>query len=176
MIHLILGGARSGKSRYGLSVANDLAARQQVNKYFVATATSFDDEMQHRIERHQQERGKDWPLAEVPLALPEYLAQQSGPGVMLVDCLTLWLNNQFYHFPEQDFPALFQSLTEALQQCPLDVVLIANEIGLGVIPAGDVSRRFVDQAGWLNQAVAAIADRVTLVVAGIPVIVKEVQA
>ncbi|MFK4754012.1 MULTISPECIES: bifunctional adenosylcobinamide kinase/adenosylcobinamide-phosphate guanylyltransferase [Oceanospirillaceae] len=174
MIHLILGGARSGKSRYGLAVASALAIQQGVDQYFVATATPFDDEMTSRIERHQQERGEDWQLAEVPLALAEYLNQQSGTGVILVDCLTLWLNNQFYHLPEQDFPALFAQMTQALQQCRMDVVLIANEIGFGVVPAGGVSRAFVDQAGWLNQALAAIADRVTLVVAGLPLTVKEV--
>lgn len=189
MIHLILGGARSGKSRFALQWCHDWATRQHPpgragTKHFVATATPFDDEMSQRIERHQQERGSDWHLDEVPLALAAYLSTireaSPPPGIVLVDCLTLWLNNQLYHFPEQDFPSVREPFLDALTpyagahpQSGTDVVLVANEVGMGVVPLGDVTRQFVDQAGWLNQAVAAIADRVTLVAAGLPLILKE---
>jgi len=91
----------------------------------------------------------------------------------LVDCLTLWLNNQLYHFPEQDVEQLFENLATALSDCSADVVLIANEVGLGVIPVGEVSRQFVDAAGWLNQAVARVADKVTFVAAGLPMTLKD---
>ncbi len=198
MIHLILGGARSGKSRFALQWCHDWATRQHPpgkvgTKHFVATATPFDDEMSQRIERHQQERGSDWLLDDVPLALAEYLsvaATATPSGVILVDCLTLWLNNQLYHDPGQDVSALRQALTTSLapyasahssgahgndagSQHDIDVVLVANEVGMGIVPVGDISRQFVDQAGWLNQAVAAMADRVTLVVAGLPLVLKD---
>jgi adenosylcobinamide kinase / adenosylcobinamide-phosphate guanylyltransferase len=175
MIHLILGGARSGKSRLALAQAELLAsAGQRRRKYLIATATALDAEMQQRIQRHQAERGDDWLVAEIPLALAACLRQsfEDVRPVILVDCLTLWLNNQLYQDPGQDFSHLLADLIDALQHCPADVLLVANEVGLGVIPMGEVSRTFVDQAGWLNQAIAAIADKVTFVVAGLPVTLK----
>lgn len=184
MIHLILGGARSGKSRFALAWANQRVLEHPVmqHKHFVATAEAMDTEMADRIQRHQRERGDDWQLAEVPLELANYLqqgVQQQGvqqPAVVLVDCLTLWLNNQLYHFPEQDFDALRTNLVAAVSQCQgdskQDLVLVANEVGLGIVPMGEVSRVFVDQAGWLNQALAQVADNVTFVAAGLPMTLK----
>ena len=92
---------------------------------------------------------------------------------MLTDCLTLWLNNQLYHYPDQDFTALFSALTDVLSTRTGPTFVVANEVGLGVIPADAVSRRFVDLAGWLNQAVALAADNVTFVAAGLPLSLKK---
>lgn len=171
MIHLILGGARSGKSSFAQQQVASLQKETGFPVVYVATAIPVDDEMQQRISRHQQDRPKDWQLAEVPLNLCEFLQQKSS-AILLVDCLTLWLNNQSYHYPEQDFDALFQELAESLRASKTDVFLVANEVGLGVIPMGEISRKFVDQAGWLNQKIAAIADKVTFVSAGLPLPLK----
>lgn len=177
MIHLILGGARSGKSRLALQWATQRATERNLHKQFVATAEWMDGEMNDRIRRHQQERGSDWQLAEVPLELSSYLQQGSQqPVVVLVDCLTLWLNNQLYHHPEQDFDDLRQTLERSIEgyqgERGPDLVLVANEVGLGVVPLGETSRTFVDQAGWLNQALAQCADRVSFVAAGLPMTLK----
>lgn len=177
MIHLILGGARSGKSAFAQKSAMQLQRETGLTVTYVATATPLDDEMQQRILRHQNDRPDDWHLSEVPLKLCDYLIQtqdlQPSPGILLIDCLTLWLNNQLYHFPEQDFESLFTGLAFALQSNKSEIFLVANEVGLGIIPMGDVSRKFVDQAGWLNQKIAALADKVTFVCAGLPLSVKE---
>lgn len=178
MIHLVLGGARSGKSRLALNAVlarhhEQCAAGIETPRYFVATATVLDGEMSERIRRHQAERDSGWTLAEVPLDLAGWLrAHGCQPGVILVDCLTLWLNNQLYHFPDQDFVSLFADLQQALLACEADVWLVANEVGLGIIPLGEVTRRFVDEAGRLNQGLGVIADTATLVVAGLPLVLK----
>ncbi|MFT2090349.1 bifunctional adenosylcobinamide kinase/adenosylcobinamide-phosphate guanylyltransferase [Paraglaciecola sp. 2405UD69-4] len=174
MIHLILGGARSGKSRFALNEALKLSNASNLAVTYVATATAFDTEMQTRIAHHKAERPKKWGLAEVPLDLEGFLAKttEAPPQVLLIDCLTLWLNNQLFSNPEQDFNALFSNLIIALKANPSDIFLVANEVGLGVIPMGEVSRQFVDQAGWLNQELAKKADKVTFVAAGLPMVLK----
>lgn len=103
------------------------------------------------------------------LAETEFLPKQ----ILLIDCLTLWLNNQLFEYPEQNFNTLFSELLSALQACKCDIFLVANEVGLGVIPMGEVSRTFVDQAGWLNQALAASVDKVTFIAAGLPMTLKD---
>ena len=183
MLHLIIGGARSGKSNFALQQALNLSQQSGKNVTFVATATATDTEMAKRIMRHQQERPDHWALAEVPLNLTEYIEQYSDKGIttdnehaiLLIDCLTLWLNNQLYHQPQQDFSMLFQGFIQALRTSKSNVIMVANEVGLGIIPMGDVTRKFVDQAGWLNQAVASIADQVTFVAAGLPMALKRPQ-
>lgn len=171
MIQLILGGARSGKSNYAVQQAVSLSQLNSQQVTYVATATAIDNEMSARIRRHQQERPKTWLLAEVPLNLTAFIQQHQG-SVLLIDCLTLWLNNQLYHYPQQDFSALFTTLCAALQNSQFDIILVANEVGLGIIPLGSVSRQFVDQAGWLNQAIARCADKVSFVAAGLPLSLK----
>lgn len=174
MIHLILGGARSGKSSYALEQVKTLAKKHQKQVTFVATATSLDGEMSARIKRHKSERPTTWKLAEVPLDLTELIqeSQQHTQQILLIDCLTLWLNNQLFENSTQDFQALFSKLMIALKNSHHDIFLVSNEVGLGVIPMGEISRQFVDQAGWLNQAIAANADRVTFVAAGLPMNLK----
>lgn len=169
MIQLILGGARSGKS----SLAESLAEQLDKPVSYLATATAGDEEMQARIERHQQQRPSHWHLIEEQLALTECIRQHSASeGVLLVDCLTLWLSNQLFKTPAGDLDSLRDELCAALQCCNADVILVSNEVGLGVVPMGAVSRQFVDHAGWLNQAVARVADRVVLVSAGLPLLLK----
>jgi adenosylcobinamide kinase/adenosylcobinamide-phosphate guanylyltransferase len=141
---------------------------------FVGTATKSDPEMVKRIACHQEERPDRWHLAEVPLDL-DLLLQETHTfptQILLIDCLTLWLNNQMYEYPEQDFQVLFNDFIDALNACNCDIFLVANEVGLGVIPMGELSRKFVEQSGWLNQAIAARADKVTFIAAGLPLYLK----
>lgn len=175
MIQLILGGARSGKSKRAEQLATELSQKQQLPVTYVATATALDEEMQQRILHHQQQRPDHWQLAECPVALKELIEDCQTPQVLLVDCLTLWLNNQLYQSPEQDFALLFAQLVTACQQTEAEIIFVANEVGLGVIPMGQVSRQFVDEAGRLNQQMAAVAHRVEFVVAGLPQVLKESQ-
>lgn len=166
MIELILGGARSGKSR----LAEQRASDGQQAVVYIATAEAGDGEMQNRIQHHRQQRPAHWHTVEEPLHLARAIQQHHG-NLILVDCLTLWLSNLLCHAD----PTLFEREKAALLDClhsRPDIILVSNETGLGVVPMGDLSRRFVDEAGWLHQAIAALADRVTLVVAGLPHLLK----
>ncbi|KFZ37475.1 adenosylcobinamide kinase [Shewanella mangrovi] len=172
MIQLILGGARSGKSRYAEQLVQQSGHSSAI---YIATATAEDNEMTQRIQQHQQQRSSsvtEWQLLETPLALSETLSSLSGHHHMvLVDCLTLWLTNQL--LAEADMAQCRQRLCQAVQQFDGELLLVSNEVGSGIVPLGELSRRFVDEAGWLNQQLAAIADRVTLVVAGLPLSLKD---
>lgn len=175
MIHLVLGGARSGKSRFALEQTTELSENTELPVTFVATAMPTDPEMAKRIAYHQTERPAHWRLAEVPMDLSLFLAEtQSRPKqVLLIDCLTLWLNNQLFEYPAQSFKALFSELLDALKASPCDIFIVSNQVGSGIIPMGEVSRTFVDQAGWLNQLLAKNVDKVTLVTAGLPMTLKD---
>jgi adenosylcobinamide kinase / adenosylcobinamide-phosphate guanylyltransferase len=169
MIQLILGGARSGKSRY----AEQLATATKKPVLYIATATASDAEMAARIAHHQQQRPAEWQLRECPLDLIATLQEEAQkPQTILVDCLTLWLNNQLFHFPKQDFSALFDALVETIKSPTADIIFVANEVGLGIIPLGEISRSFVDEAGRLNQKLAQAADRVFFIAAGLPLQLK----
>ena len=129
--------------------------------------------MSQRIKLHQQQRPKDWHLLECPLLLCEALTHLSGSGqTVLVDCLTLWLNNQLYHFPQQNFALVRQQLAEAVAQFEGQLILVSNEVGMGLVPLGELNRLFVDQQGWLNQQLAAVCDDVVFVAAGLPLYLK----
>jgi adenosylcobinamide kinase/adenosylcobinamide-phosphate guanylyltransferase len=211
VIHLVLGGARSGKSRYGEALVRQYTALG-FDACYVATAQALDDEMATRIAKHQAGRSDDgieWQLFEESLALTALLKRLAKPGrVILVDCLTLWLTNQLLasnvniddepaptEWNATDFAtstfAVSTSATsisedkahaswqaektafvDSLVELEGVVVLISNEVGSGIVPLGELSRQFVDEAGWLNQAVATLADNVTLVVAGLPLALK----
>lgn len=204
MIHLVLGGARSGKSRYGEALVRQYTALG-FDACYVATAQALDDEMATRIAKHQAGRtddGIEWQLFEESLALTALLKRLAKPGrVILVDCLTLWLTNQLLasNAKVDDEPAPTEwsgadfitstsqasndealvnwqaektAFVDSLAELEGVVVLISNEVGSGIVPLGELSRQFVDEAGWLNQAVAALADNVTLVVAGLPLALK----
>jgi adenosylcobinamide kinase/adenosylcobinamide-phosphate guanylyltransferase len=189
MIHLILGGARSGKSSFAeqwcLSQVETQAQHLKQPLTYVATATAFDQEMRDRINQHKTDRDKRWQLVECPLALSSYIKECTTQQVILVDCLTLWLNNLIYALGENidmraagqhlqvEFDQLVSTLLSTVKSNNLTIVFVANEVGLGIIPLGAGNRLYVDYAGWLNQAIAKIADKVTLVTAGIPLSLKD---
>jgi adenosylcobinamide kinase/adenosylcobinamide-phosphate guanylyltransferase len=163
---LVLGGARSGKSRY----AEQMLAGHTAPLY-IATATAGDAEMQARIDRHRRQRGAAWQTREEPLALPAALTEASSPErPVLVDCLTLWLTNLME--AGRDIEQEFCVLLTALSGLPGSVVLVGNEVGLGIVPENGMAREFRDHAGRLHQQIAARADRVVLMVAGLPLLVK----
>ncbi|HWV03658.1 MULTISPECIES: bifunctional adenosylcobinamide kinase/adenosylcobinamide-phosphate guanylyltransferase [unclassified Ralstonia] len=177
---LVLGGARSGKSHH----AEQLALQCAGPVTYVATAGEGDEEMQLRVAMHRARRPAEWALVEEPLHLAEalYTHAQHG-GCVLVDCLTLWLNNllfsEHHEYPEtglvtppKAWTAEIDALLTALPLLPGEVILVSNEIGLGVVPMGAVTRFYVDELGRLNQRLATLADNVHLLVAGIPMVVK----
>jgi adenosylcobinamide kinase/adenosylcobinamide-phosphate guanylyltransferase len=183
---LITGGQRSGKSRRAEMLAEQWLQQTGHRAVFIATARAWDEEMRLRIARHQADRAARLPgmqTLEVPLALGEAIAKHSFPNTLVVvDCLTLWLTNLL--MPPSEGPAPDDSLVaetsrqgslrllESVRVAKGPVVLVGNEIGMGVIPLGAQVRSFVDTLGRLNQDVAAVCDRVTLMVAGLPVVVK----
>jgi adenosylcobinamide kinase / adenosylcobinamide-phosphate guanylyltransferase len=163
---LVLGGARSGKSRY----AETLIKATQPPWTYVATAEEGDDEMAARIKMHRERRGASWRTIEAAREIPAVLAQcKSAP--VLVDCLTLWLSNLM--LAGADIDREIGRLEEALREMKAQVVLVANEVGLGIVPDYPLGRQFRDWQGVLNQRIAAQADRVILMVAGLPVVVKD---
>jgi len=165
LISLVLGGARSGKSRRALA----LAARPP--HAFIATAEALDAEMSERIARHKAERGPDWRLREEPLDLRGALAAEAGEdAVVLIDCLTLWLSNLLHH--GRDPEAETDALIAALAAAPGWVVLVSNEVGLGITPVNALARAFVDAQGRLNSRLAAEADHVEFLAAGLPLVLK----
>ncbi|NLS12934.1 bifunctional adenosylcobinamide kinase/adenosylcobinamide-phosphate guanylyltransferase [Vibrio sp. SM6] len=174
---LVLGGARSGKSRYAEALVKQWSQLHGDSmRHYIATAQPMDAEMAQRIAHHQLTRGEGWTLHECPLHLSEYLSRFNSSDVVLIDCLTLWLNNQIYHFGESCAQAqldpVLEQLVNAVNACPANVVMVANEVGLGIVPLGAVSRLFVDNAGRLNQMLAAHCDYVQFVAAGLPMTLK----
>jgi|TARA_Y100000296_G_scaffold64208_1_gene75290 adenosylcobinamide kinase/adenosylcobinamide-phosphate guanylyltransferase len=170
LIHLVTGGARSGKSCYAEQLANE-----QAQVTYVATATPGDDEMAARIQRHKKDRPAHWALVEEPFELSSVVNASSS--TLLIDCLTLYLTNwlcneQRWPDFEQEKSELLSALKKASEVPGQDIFIVTNEVGSGIVPLGELSRRFADEAGWLNQAVAAIADDVTLVVSGCPLALK----
>jgi adenosylcobinamide kinase / adenosylcobinamide-phosphate guanylyltransferase len=166
---LILGGVRSGKSRY----AAELAREQACAITLIATGAALDDEMGARIEAHRASRPKDWDVVEEPTHLAAALAAAAAPNrLVLVDCLTLWLTNLLCGEDPEALRRESQSLVETLPALPGHCVLVANEAGLGIIPVNALARRFADEAGAMHQELAARCDRVVFMVAGLPLPVK----
>jgi len=168
---LVLGGARSGKSRYGLSLAEKFPAP----RLFLATGEARDAEMAARIAAHQAERGPGWETREEPMELTEALSRAQGRyGAILVDCLTMWLANLMLReeMTEKDIEASGQGLLAELEQITTPTVLISNEVGLGIVPESPLARQYRDWLGWLHQQAAKVADLVVLVVAGLPLMLK----
>ena len=166
---LILGGARSGKS----TLAEQRAVNTGLELVYVATATAGDSEMSERIEHHQRRRGPEWMLVEEPVALADTLRQQQGQArCVVVDCLTLWLSNCLH---QQCWDREKAKLIELLPDISGHIVLVSNETGLGVVPMGELSRQFVDEAGFLHQCLATLCQQVTLTVAGLPLALKSPQ-
>lgn len=167
----VLGGARSGKTRYALSEAQRLAADAGGRKVMIATAEPLDGEMADRIARHKAERGPDWATLEVPLALPAAIRSLRPRDVAVVDCMTLWLSNLMHAGAE--IAEETQALIAALDASPADaVILISNEVGQGIVPENALARRFRDEAGWMHRAIAGAVDQMVVVQAGLPIVLK----
>lgn len=169
MIQLILGGARSGKSRLAEQKAKDSG----LSVTYVATAQAYDDEMLERILHHQADRPTDWGLVEEPLYLADRLVQiDQANQLILVDCMTLWMSNLLLN-EQKDFQSQqCQKLLEMLPTLKSEIILVSNETGLGVVPMGQLSRKFVDESGRLHQQLGQIADHVVFCVAGFPIVLK----
>lgn len=169
MMQLILGGARSGKSRLAEQIAKD----SSLPVTYVATAQAFDDEMQERIQHHQHQRPSEWQLVEEPLYLADCLKQIDQLNHMiLVDCLTLWVSNLLMHQDPSLQQTEFEKLYDVLPNLKSKIILVSNETGLGVIPMGQMSRKFVDESGRLHQRLGQIAEKVVFCVAGFPMMLK----
>lgn len=167
---LILGGARSGKSRY----AEQLALQSQKSVVYIATAQAQDAEMQTRIQHHQASRSAEWLTLEEPLSLATTLAAQAQPErILLVDCLTLWLTNLLcLEDSEQRLTSELNTLYAVLPQLSGELILVSNETGLGVVPLGELTRRYVDEAGRMHQRLAAQMQQVIFMIAGLPQVLK----
>jgi len=170
-ITFVIGGCRSGKSGFALDLAEKIPDSKRL---FIATSVPKDDEMKARVARHQKERGPEWETIEAPIRLPEVILENSREGnVILVDCITLWLNNLLF---EDDTPSAVDEkvnkLTRALSAIECPIIMVSNEVGAGIVPENALARRFRDIAGSVNQTLAACSHRVAWVVAGIPVFVK----
>ena len=169
MRELILGGIRSGKS--ALAEQRALESRRQV--IYIATATAGDAEMAERIAHHRQRRPDAWRIIEEPLHLAAALQSCAAENhCVIVDCLTLWLTNLLLAEDRSMFERERNTLLELLPALPGQIVLVSNEVGLGIVPLGELSRRFADEAGRLHQQLAARCERVTLVAAGLSLILK----
>lgn len=164
---LVLGGARSGKSRH----AERLAGESGLKRVYVATAQTFDDEMVERVRLHQERRGQGWETVEEPIKLLATLENFSSPAhFVLVDCVTLWVTNLL--LAEADVEAEVEALCERLPSLAGTVCFVSNEVGLGIVPDNALARRFRDLAGLANQRLAATCDTVTFVAAGLPLKLK----
>ncbi len=164
---LILGGARSGKSRYALELGEALEG----DRVFVATAQAFDADMKGRISKHQADRDESWLTVEEHVEIWDVISSRAQPGrVIVVDCLTLWLNNLMLF--ERDVGADFDRLIECLEDVRGQLILVSNEIGLGLVPDTPLGREFRDLHGRMNQRVAEACDRVLFMVAGLPMVMK----
>jgi adenosylcobinamide kinase/adenosylcobinamide-phosphate guanylyltransferase len=179
---LVIGGARSGKTAHAIALAKSLAAARGADVTYVATAQALDEEMQHRISLHRAERPATWRTLEAPTGLAQALRKHRDPGILVIDCMTLWLSNALLKdfreaAPTAPLPGWQAELGEFLQWLQAvrgDVLLISNEVGAGIVPLSPLARRFQDEQGRLNQMLAAAWDRVTLVVAGIALPIKPV--
>jgi adenosylcobinamide kinase / adenosylcobinamide-phosphate guanylyltransferase len=169
MRSLILGGARSGKSAF----AERIAQQSGRDVVYVATAHAGDDEMTERIAHHRARRPAHWQGIEAPFALSATLLRHAHEErLLLVDCLTLWMSNLLGHGDEARFTRERDAFVDVLPALPGEIVLVSNEVGLGIVPMGELTRRFVDETGRLHQALAPHCDRVAFVAAGLPLALK----
>jgi len=180
---LILGGVKSGKSRFAEQQAKNCFDRGQSTQAstpvsaqtvtVIATATAWDDEMQARINQHISERPESWLTIEAPIYLAQALEKaQAENGVVIIDCLTLWLTNLLMHENATLLEQEISAFEVALESCSANVFIVSNETNMGIVPLGDITRQYCDQAGLLHQRMAKICDEVKLVVAGLPLVLK----
>lgn len=166
-VTLVLGGARSGKTGF----SEKLAKESGLERHYVATGRAYDDEMRERIARHRADRGESWVTHEVPLGLAGHLAKIDAPGrVILVDCLTLWITNLMMEGRDVDGEGA--ALLRSFDSLSGRLILVSNEVGLGIVPENRMAREFRDHAGRLHQHIAAVADEVFFVAAGLPLKMK----
>jgi len=167
---LVIGGCRSGKSSHALNLANQIPG----HKIFIATCMPHDKEMEERVLLHKKQRSRAWTTLEVPVRLSEEISNNSQKeNVILVDCLTLWLSNLILENNDQEnIDGHIRKLVRSLEKAQCPIILVSNEVGTGIVPENRLARRFRDIAGFTNQRVAACADNVIWMVAGIPVGVK----
>ncbi|WP_278923605.1 MULTISPECIES: bifunctional adenosylcobinamide kinase/adenosylcobinamide-phosphate guanylyltransferase [Pseudophaeobacter] len=165
-VTFILGGAASGKSKF----AEDLCFKSTKSKCYLATSQIFDTEMQAKVKRHIQQRGPDWETHEEPLSPARVLDQLAPDQICLLDCATMWLTNHI--LAEGDLATAQRELLTAIGRCRAELVVVSNEVGQGIVPENALSRRFREAQGRLNIALAAQADRVVQVTAGLPLVLK----
>ncbi|MDX1268222.1 MAG: bifunctional adenosylcobinamide kinase/adenosylcobinamide-phosphate guanylyltransferase [Oceanisphaera sp.] len=167
MKQFVFGGARSGKSR----LAEQLCAQYGDKVAYIATANKAwnDTEMEARISRHRQQRPAHWHTIEAPVALADALTALQGYDAVMIDCLTLWLSNCLH---QGNWPQQRQDFLNALENVNGELVIVSNEVGMGIVPLGELSRSFVDESGFLHQAVAARCQRVIFTAAGLPLVMK----
>ncbi len=169
-ITFVTGGARSGKSHYALS----LAQNYQGKRAFIATAEPFDEEMRERIKKHRQERGDSFITIEEPIKIKDTVESLSADvEIAVIDCLTVWLGNLMHQLRNKvdEHPEIFRFL-DLLNKPPCNLIIVSNEVGMGIIPHSSMARRYRDLAGWVNQQVAKQADSVILMISGIPINLK----
>jgi adenosylcobinamide kinase/adenosylcobinamide-phosphate guanylyltransferase len=169
---LVLGGAKSGKSSFALNVCNSLNKK----RIFLATAQAFDKEMEDRIRRHQAERGSGWRTIEEPLKVAETIGSlDSEDTVILLDCVTLWLNNLYMEYGEdqETIDEAIEKLARQLTDIRGAVVVVSNEVGMGIVPDNQLSRTYRDTAGYMNQRIARLSVKVVVVLAGLPMVLKD---
>lgn len=169
-IVLVIGGCRSGKSRYALELAKQVPGDKRI---FIATCIPKDKEMEMRVAHHKKGRGKSWSTIEVPIRLPEAIIEYSRKSdLILIDCLTLWISNIVLDNNDLDIAEAALRLTRSLKKAQCQVIMVSNEVGTGIVPENRLARLFRDAAGIVNQNVAACSDTVIWMVAGIAVPVK----
>ncbi|KAA0257842.1 bifunctional adenosylcobinamide kinase/adenosylcobinamide-phosphate guanylyltransferase [Deferribacter autotrophicus] len=166
MVTLITGGIKSGKTSYAIKLALTYEKR-----IYLATAEPFDEEMKKKIERHRAERENRFDTIEEPVEIVKVLGSIKDCDVVVLDCLTTWVNNLMYY--KRDVDNYFKELTNLLPEISYNLIIITNEVGLGIVPAGQETRRYVNFLGIINQKVAAVANNCILMVSGIPVKIKE---
>ncbi len=163
---LVLGGARSGKTAHAMRLAE-----RQLRRVYVATAEAHDDEMRARIRRHRSERDATWSTVEAPIDIAQALCASDTVGTsIVVDCATLWLSNILHS--ERDVATAINTVLPIIKGAVADIVLVSNEVGLGIVPENKLARTFRDAHGQMNQSLAAVVDRVDFVAAGLPITLK----
>jgi adenosylcobinamide kinase/adenosylcobinamide-phosphate guanylyltransferase len=167
-IMFVIGGARSGKSRFAQSFVEANFKRP----LYLATAEGLDSEMRDRIRNHRRQRGSKWRCVEEPLAIERVLLNPPACDGILIDCLTLWASNVLCQKGEKAFEPAQKRLISALRRRKKDIIIVSNEVGMGIVPETELGRKFRDLAGWLNQKIAQEADTVVLVTAGLPLVLK----
>ena len=169
---LVLGGARSGKSSFALDLCNSMEG----NRFFIATAQAFDDEMEDRIRRHREDRGNEWQTIEDHLEISKRIRENDNRDtIILVDCLTLWLSNLYMKY-EPDNDMVYKKIDElvaGLSDIKGRVVLVSNEVGMGIVPENKLARLYRDSAGAMNSKIAEKAEKVVITFSGLPMILKE---